>query len=277
MRKLHILTLTWNGLDKLQKLRPGLLQNIEKETKGKRPTLSDAVWYIRDNGSKDGTVEEVSKWPEVKVFDIGHNRDSFSKGVNYLFEQANPDDNDLVMLLNNDITFPFDEALREMIYLQKETKAEVIGCLLMYPGSNKIQHAGVIFSEKYGRMPWHYRAGEEWDGNASDSRYFQAVTGACCLVSAKAFREVQGMNERLLWSFDDIDLCLRIGQRKPNNIAMCGCAVVHHEESASLKKNPVNKIFMKQNVEYFRSQWTGKYDIDHDRYLRDEKYRRINI
>ena len=37
----------------------------------------------------------------------------------------------------------------------------------------------------------------------------------------------------------------------------CGKTNVYHEESASLKKNPVNKMMMPHNVSAFRKKWEG--------------------
>jgi len=111
-------------------------------------------WYIRDNGSKDGTVEKVKHWKfssdmplGERVFAIGHNRDNFSQGVNYLFEKANPKDDDLILLLNNDVKFNDDTSLLNMVNLMTPDVG-VVGARLLYPGTNKLQHAGVIFSEK---------------------------------------------------------------------------------------------------------------------------------
>lgn len=261
---IHILTLSWNGLDKLKKLKTGLYNNIAKLSE-------DVIWHIRDNGSNDGTVEEVSAWDYVKAYRIDHNRDSFSVGMNYLFEQASPQDDDRILLLNNDIEMPNDNALYEMSLV----KAEAVGCLLLYPGGTKIQHAGVMFSKKYACLPWHYRAGELVDDNARKLRCFQAVTAACALVSVKAFREVGLFDTGYRWSFEDVDLMLKINKRKKGNVVMCGRAVVEHEESASLKKNPVHKMFMNSNVQHFRNRWNGKYDIDHDKYLNDPKHNEV--
>jgi GT2 family glycosyltransferase len=278
--KLHILILTWNGLHHLENLREGLFENINSILKPSSLSLDDVYIYIRDNGSNDNTVKEISKWDNIKLFDIGHNRDNYSKGNNFLFEKANPADNDFILLLNNDIIFKSHDSLREIFDLQEYTKADIVGAKLLYKDNQrKLQWGGTIFSKLYGMLPYHYRHGEIDDENSCQHRYFQVATGACMIINAKAFKDVKGFDEKLCWCFDDVDLGLRIGKLKPNNIAYCGTTNILHEESASLRKNPINKILMNPNVSYFKQKWwlnnKPRYRIDHDDYLKNPDYRII--
>jgi len=148
-----------------------------------------------------------------------------------------------------------------------------VGARLLYSGTDKLQHAGVIFGPRYGKMPYHFRRGEKSDSNAKKNRYFQAVTAAVCLINPVSFRRVGGMDCNLRWAFEDVDLNLKIGQQE--KIAYCGETKIYHEESASLAKNPVNKLFLNHNVTYFKNKWFGKYDLDHEKYLADPKYNEI--
>lgn len=269
--KLHILTLTWNGADKLKKLIPTLNASLPECF----DFVKDVVWHIRDNGSKDNTVEVLDKFALDKtIFLAGHNRDSFARGVNSLWERAEATDDDFILLLNNDVLIKDPKSLRMMFELQKKTGADVVGARLLYTDTDKLQHAGVIFSTRYNNLPFHFRPGEISDKNAQKDRYFQAVTAACCLVKASAFRRIGGMDEGFRWAFDDIDMCLQIGS-SGGKIAYCGGTTIYHEESATLKKNPVNKMFLNQNVERFRKKWNAKYKTDHDLYLNNTKYNEI--
>lgn len=261
---IHALTLNWNAGDKLDKLASGLFKQTVKVN-----------WHIKDNGSVDKSADGVRD--SSTVYDIGHNRDNFAQGVNYLFEKVNPSDDDLILLLNNDVQFRDTESLERMVELQKKTGADIVGARLLFTDTNKLQHAGVIFSNRYGQMPYHFRPSEESDESAERNRYFQAVTAAVSLVTASSFRKVGGMNPKYHWAFEDIDMCLKIGALKKNNIAYCGGTQISHEESASLKKNPVNKMMMGPNVQLFKNTWFGKYEIDHDRYLNDKSYKEIRL
>jgi len=257
---IHILTLTWNGLDKLKRLAPTLESACED-------LGHDVTWYVRDNGSKDGTPDWLHEYKpsgiNLKSMFIDHNRANFAQGVNSLSEMANPQWGDFIMLLNNDMVFGDKTSIANMLKLMQEAQVGVVGARLLYSGTNKLQHAGVIFGPKYGNMPFHYRWREESDKQAEKNRYFQAVTAACCVIRAT---DIVKMDEKFVWAFEDIDMCLRIGKKK--RIAYCGQTKIFHDESASLKKNPVNNLFLNQNVARFKDKWVGKYTLDHERYLK---------
>lgn len=276
--ELHILVLNWNGekflknwFDSLTRTTEDLL-GFDDKTR-----IATSKLWVADNGSKDGSVKLLNEFntydgfqPEVNVVEIGHNRNSFAEGMNNLFEKANPADDDILLLLNNDAMFKESDTLRKMIALMNKTKAGVVGLRLLYPDTNKLAHAGVIFSERYNRLPYHYRPGEKTDKNAAKNRYFQAVTAAVCLVKASSFKRVGGFDCGFKWSFDDIDLCFKIGQNE--KIAYCGESYAFHAESQSLRINPVNKLWVNSNVSLFRKKWDGKYEIDHEKYLKNPDY-----
>lgn len=284
MAIIYIITLNWNGKDKLQNLWPSLYSNINF-------TKKEAIWYIRDNGSKDGSVEWINKdlirerevdrilgdsfstKIPVVVKEINHNRDNFAQGMNSLFEDFKDKitNKDFILLLNNDIKFANDTSLKSMLELMKDPKVAVVGARLLYPDSDILQHAGVIFSNRYNKNPFHYLHKQKSNKNAENNRFFQAVTAACCLVRADVFAEVGGFDTNLRWCFDDIDLCLKI-REKGYKIAYCGKTKIFHEESASLKKNNVHLLSMNHNVQYFKQKWLGKYDLDLEKYEKDPDY-----
>ena len=266
---LYLLTLTWNALEKLTKLRESLLPALDGV---------EYTWIIKDNDSKDATYEVASKWGDnIKVLKYPNNLQNFSAGVNYCFHQANPSDDDFIMLLNNDVIFNDTTSIKKMISLLKKDVG-VVGARLLYTGTNKLQHAGVVFDPTY-KTPMHFRANEISDSSAEKNRFFQVVTGAVLLMRAGDFRKifkntsgVVGMDENYHWAFDDVDLCLSVYYNLNKKVVYCGETNIFHEESASLKKNPVNRMFMAHNLNYLRQKWQNKYKIDREIYERDPKY-----
>ncbi len=263
---IKVLTLTWNGNHLLNNLKDGLIKNLNK-------TGLPWAWFIRSNGCKDDTVSNFSNIENVYLQKMNNNIASFAQGVNSLAsfsgEIAHSED-DYYLLLNNDISFKDDMSLSNMISLLKDD-VSIVGARLLYPGTNKLQHAGVIFSKKYNNMPWHYRASEESDAYAMKNREFQAVTGACLLTKANTYNEVK-LDERFMWAFEDIAYCLSV-KSKGKKVVYCGKTNIEHGESVSLKKNPVNKLMMPSNVKNFKENYT--YSIDHDLYLNNKNYNEI--
>jgi GT2 family glycosyltransferase len=239
------------------------------------------TWHIKDNGSEDGTVQEARTWgPNVRVYEYPNNRQNFAEGMNYIFNQAAPEDNDVVMLLNNDVVLQDTGSIQAMLDCLDDRTC-VVGARLMFTNEpKKLQHAGVYFPTHKGGMPWHFRAGETVDDHAKQNRYFQSVTGAVLMTRAGDYRNVWtqnksgigGMDEKYQWAFEDIDLCLAIRKATAKNVIYCGATNILHAESVTLLKNPVNRLFMSSNVKHFRSKWADKYIVDSESYEKDPNY-----
>jgi GT2 family glycosyltransferase len=189
--------------------------------------------------------------------------------MNILFERAAPADDDLILLLNNDLWFNDTNSIVEMHKLLTDEVGEV-GARILYPNSNKLQHAGVYFSKKYNYFPYHYRHKEEDNADSRKTKEFQAVTGALALLRAGDYRKVcntnksgrMGLDESFFWSFEDIDLSLAIKYNMNKKIVYCGKTEVFHDESATLKKNPMHKLMLTKNATVFREKWSGIYKYD---------------
>lgn len=268
---LHILTLTWNACDKLTKLKESLIPALDG---------IEYNWLIKDNASKDNTVEVASNWGNnVRVISYKNNTQNFSTGMNFLFNEATPHDNDHILLLNNDVIFNDKYSIKNMINVfDKDNHVGVVGAKLLYTNTDRLQHAGVVFDEKH-KMPMHYRLNQTCDNVANKNRQFQVVTGAVLLTKAGFFKNAfvnkngnGGMDENYHWAFDDVDLCLSIKYNLGKKIVYCGNTNIFHEESASLKKVPTNKLFMPHNTNYFLNKWKNRYTFDKDLYTKDTKY-----
>jgi GT2 family glycosyltransferase len=269
---LYILTLTWNACDKLSKLKNSLI-----------PALSDVdyTWLIKDNASKDETIKVASDWGDrTRVIPYKNNLQNFSAGMNHLFHVASPQDNDLVMLLNNDVIFNDTSSIKNMLnIINHDESVGAVGARLLYTGTDKLQHAGVVFHNQMA-TPTHFRVNEKTDKNAEKNREFQVVTGAVLVTKAEYFKNAwtgnksgtNGMDENYHWAFDDVDLCLSIKYNMEKRIVYCGQTNVFHEESATLKKNPANKLFSLHNVNYLKNKWAKRYSLDQDIYTKDSKY-----
>jgi len=267
---LYIQTLTWNGAEKLTKLKNSLL-----------PCLEDIsyTWGIKDNGSKDDSVEMIKSWenPNVSLIEYPSNSQNFSEGMNHIFHHFSPTSSDQILLLNNDVEFKDVTSIKKMIGLLKKDVGAV-GCRLLYADNpTKLQHAGVVFSPTH-LSPLHFRLNQETDSNAEKNREFQCVTGAVYLTTAECYRNAyknsngtNGMDENFRWAFDDVDLSLSIRYNQNKKIIYCGSTNILHEESASLKKNPVNKLHMNHNLNLFRSKWKSKIKFDQFEYEQNPK------
>lgn len=273
MKRLVIMTLTWDAEDKLTRLKESLIPALEVLKNLK------VEWHIKDNASKDKTVEKAKTWGDnVIVYAYKDNLQNFAEGMNYIFDKANPDDDDYVLLLNNDVVFNDTTSLKNMInIMDKDDSVGVVGARLLFNNTDLIQHCGVVFDDKY-KFPTHFRSKEKSNENDKKNRLFQIVTGAVLLTKGKYYKNVctdnasgiNGLTETFRWAFDDCDMCLNINYVQNKKIVYCGETNIFHEESASLKKNPVNKLHLKGNLEKLVSKWGSIYKIDKSLYTKNK-------
>lgn len=263
MNKVFILTLNWNGKDKLEKLAPTLFNSLNN---------IDYKWLIKDNGSNDGTIEYLNELNNSNIVPIRyrHNLDSFAQGCNFLFKEASPKENDYILLLNNDIVFNNVSSIKNMLKIINDDKnVGVVGAKLNYTNTNRLQHCGIIFDHAKHLLPWHYRINEAEDDNARKNREFNACTGAVLLVRASLYENVcttnksglKGMDEQYIWMYEDIDLNLTIKFNMNKKIVYCGETNIFHSESATLKQNPQNKLFQNHNIKLHQRKW---WDVKED-------------
>jgi O-antigen biosynthesis protein len=271
MNKLYILTLNWNGEDKLKKLYPSLTKNLDE---------IEYEWHIKDNASTDESFNFIEEWRQynqnIIPYKYPNNIQTFAEGCNFLFNSVRSEikDNDNILLLNNDIIFQDTSSIKNMLKIIENDDVGVVGAKLNYANNPKhLQHAGVIFDKKYNSLPFHFRPNEIEDDKSRQNREFQAITGAVLLTKWKYVKSINLFDTNFKWCFDDIDLCFKIKYNLNKKIIYCGNTNILHEESATLKKNPVNKLFMTHNVKYFQSKWNGRYILDHHFYLNDPNYK----
>ena len=112
--------------------------------------------------------------------------------------------------------------------------AAICGAMLYYPDET-LQHAGVVtglggyagHSHKYKKA-----GGSGYMFRTATVQDFSAVTGACLLVKASVWDEVNGLDEKFAVAFNDVDFCLRVRDRG-YRIAWTPYAQLTHYESKS--------------------------------------------
>ncbi len=139
---------------------------------------------------------------------------------------------ELLLLLNND-TLPrsegWIEALARAALLPGVAAA---GALLLYADGD-IQHAGVGLG--IGTVSGHVHKGNPIEGSSPCvdpriAREVTAVTGACLMVRRSDFEAVGGLDAGgLPVSFNDIDLCLKLGARGRRVVYEPAAVLTHYE------------------------------------------------
>jgi hypothetical protein len=167
------------------------------------------------------------------------------------------------VFLNND-TLPEPGWIEALVhYADVHPRAAVVGAKLLFR-NDTIQHAGVVICQD--RYPRHLYTGFPAAHPAVNrSRRFQIVTGACMLVRRRLFERAGRFDTSFRNGFEDVDLCLRLGERG-EEIHYCAESVVYHLESVS----PGRFQHDRQNVALYRKRWLTRVRPDDvDYYLED--------
>lgn len=207
---------------------------------------------IVDNASSDGTAEFLSELGgDVQIIRNSENL-GFAKGCN---QGARAAKGRYLVFLNND-TLPLEGWLQAMVEeVEHHPEVAVVGSKLLFEDGS-IQHAGVAFSRIF-FTPYHlYRKAHADLPAVNYRREFQCVTGACMLIRREAFEKVGGFDEGYRNSFEDVDLCIKVGE-EGWKIVYQPKSVVYHLESQTQGR----KAHDQENARRFLQRWAHKWWI----------------
>ncbi|WP_298271449.1 glycosyltransferase [Geobacter sp.] len=204
-----------------------------------------------DNASSDGTAAYLRTLSgEVTIVTNLRNL-GFAKGCNQGGRIAR---GRYLVFLNND-TIPHPGWLDALIRGVEEDGADIVGAKLLYP-NGRIQHAGVAFNEH--SIGYHIFNGFPTTAPAvSRKRFMQCVTAACLLVKRELFAELGGFDEGYVNGFEDVDFCLRAGERGRRVLYTPESVLIHFEETSEGRKS-----HDEPNIRRFLARWEGKMRRD---------------
>jgi len=211
---------------------------------------------VIDNAKHDRIERLVATWPNaprpLRYLDWRNKPFNYSAINNQAARNcASP----ILLFLNDDTTVIAPGWLDAMVELAARPEVGAVGAKLLYP-EGQIQHAGVV-------MGLFENCGHAFKGLPGDRQHYfdlpdvirnvSAVTGACLMTRAEVFHEVGGFDEHIFAvAFNDIDFCLRIGQ-KGHRVLYTPHALLHHYEAFS--KTPADLIPHPEEVRAMQEKW----------------------
>jgi O-antigen biosynthesis protein len=177
----------------------------------------------------------------------------------------------IIGLINNDIDVINRDWLTEMVSLSVMPGVGAVGAKLLYP-DNRVQHAGIVLGVGGVANPFNHllpRWAPGYFGRNLLTSSVSAVTGACMIFLKSVFEEVGGLNEAdLAVAFNDIDLCLKLGEQGYRNIWTPYAELYHHESaSRGSEDTPEKQSRLKSEAEYMIATWGS--ELQHDPFYND--------
>lgn len=252
-----IIILNRNGINHLKRLFRNFKENIQ---------YPQYEIIVVDNASSDGSIsflEELSSNLPLNILKNSENK-SFSKANN---DAAKIAKGEYLLFLNNDVE-PLYGWLNEM--MQTALKSDNIGAVsakLIYPdcscsifnknNSFKVQHMGISFKlEKNFIKPYNLGNIDPFSDDANIEKERAAVTAAALLIKKDKYFEVNGMDERYNYGYEDVDLCLKLLKKDYKNI-YCPKSVLFHYEFGTQEKNKHRRVKKRRiyNRKLFHQKW----------------------
>ncbi|MDI6853137.1 MAG: glycosyltransferase [Deltaproteobacteria bacterium] len=228
------------------------LQSIRENTE-----LDSYEIIVVDNGSTDGTRDFLKKNEAADLRPVLNEANlGFAKASN---QGARAAQSDLLVFLNND-TLTTSRWLSELTAAAaKSNRIAAVGAKLLYP-DDTVQHAGVVFNVE--KKVFHIYQHFHRDHPAvNKERQFQCLTAACLLVKRDVFFEVGLFDERFVNGFEDVDLCLKIGNKGLTLLYNPRSVVVHLES-----KTPGRHARERENAELLAHRWLHRIIPDAEAY-----------
>lgn len=163
-----------------------------------------------------------------------------------------------LIFLNNDIEIITPDWIEKMLGNCQRPEVGIVGAKLYYP-DRTIQHAGIIIG--IGGIAGHAFLGMPGSRSgylhkASIQMDYSAVTAACMMMKKEVFEQLGGFEEQLAVAFNDVDLCLRTGQKGYLVVYQPYVEMYHYESKSRGSEDSEEKIRRFQSeIEFMRTRW----------------------
>ena len=246
--KTAVVILNFNTRDYLSKFLPGLIASCEG---------LDAQVVVADNASKDDSVQLMEKvFPDVPLIRLDQNY-GFTGGYNRALARLEAE---YFVLINSDIEVPRDWLKPLVEWMDSHPACGACGPkLISYHQRDTFEYAGAAGGclDRYGypfcrgRVLQHVEKDHGQYDTPADVLW---CSGACLMVRASLWKELDGLDERFFAHMEEIDLCWRM-QLRGWKVTMVPQSYVYHigggtlpnESPFKLRLNFRNNLLLLEN------------------------------
>ncbi len=247
--------------DKLEFLDPCITSLLQKTSYERYEVI------IVDNDSENpetlaflNQIERTDARVRVVRYPYGFN---YSAIINWAASQAN---GEYLLLLNNDTHIVQPNWLERMLSHGLRHDVGIVGARLVY-ADKRLQHAGVVTGiHDVADHVFLSRPMDEpgYMGRSQCVQNYSAVTAACMLIRKSVFLEVGGMDEEeLAVLYNDVDLCLKVGESGYKIVWTPFATLVHHaSRSVCELGDEQDKVRRRSEVYTMYDRWLPKLARD---------------
>jgi O-antigen biosynthesis protein len=240
--KVTILIPTKDGLNYL---KPCIDSIIEKTD-----YTNYEIVVVNNNSEEKETFNYFKKNSDkFKVIDLPTDKFDFAYIHNKAMKNINTK---YTLLLNNDVKVINKDWLTQMVgTFTISPDVGAVGAKLLYEDKT-LQHAGVV-------LGIHTTADHAFRAQPENSigymffpqviRNYSACTAACLLVDTDLYKKVGGMDPKLAMAYNDVDLCLKFGEKNRRIVYNPNAVLFHYEMKSRTKGEYPGEST------YFRKKW----------------------
>jgi GT2 family glycosyltransferase len=149
--------------------------------------------------------------------------------------------------------------MEEMLSFAQLAHTGAVGARIWQPGNQVLQHGGIV-------LGLNGLVGHSFSGiQKSNKGYFgrpvlhhcsSAVSGACLMIKKSTFMAANGMDERLVLSLNDVDLCLRLSLAGFHSVYTPHAEMMLHETDL-LDRSDIDLRAKRllADEDFFKSRW----------------------
>lgn len=187
---------------------------------------------VVDNGSLDGTVDDVAADPHLQLLETGRNL-GYGAAANAGVAESSEE---WVLVSNPDIRFEPGSLDELLVVARRWPMAGVLGPRIhtaegrLYPSARELPSLGrgvghALFGWVWPTNPWTASYRRETGAPVEGTTGW--LSGACLLLRREAFDSVGGFDEGYFMYFEDTDLCERVA-KAGWDVVYAPSAVVEH-------------------------------------------------
>jgi len=234
------------------------LQNVEVCLSSilKKSTFRNFEIIVMDSSKDDKINNFCQNYNQVKCKKFSQEKFNFSKinnqGVSY-------SKGEYLVFLNDDTEVISPDWIEGLLEHAQRDEIGIAGSKLLYKDDH-VQHAGTVIgiqqhAGNYGQM---HKNDEGYFSFAKIIRNCSAVTAACMMMKKENFTQVNGFDEKLANSWQDVDLCIRVLEAGKLIVYSPFSTLYHYEGKtrgsldASKEELDARKIFREKHYKFIK-------------------------